>query len=59
VKLHRLVAQAFIPNPEQKPTVNHKDLNKSNCGLNNLEWATMKENVHHAWDNGACKPYLL
>jgi len=42
-KLHRLLALAFIPNPENKPTVNHIDKNKNNNSLNNLEWATMAE----------------
>ena len=51
-KLHRLMAQAFIPNPENYPVVNHKDGNKLNCNLDNLEWCTSSYNRQHACDNG-------
>lgn len=42
--IHRLLAEAFIPNPENKPTVDHKDGNKQNNALSNLRWATYSEN---------------
>lgn len=57
--VHRLVAMTFIPNPENKPEVNHKDRNHSNNHLNNLEWVTKRENTDHAlnnrWDPGASR----
>lgn len=50
--VHRILAKTFIPNPENKRTVNHKDGNKRNNHISNLEWNTSSENLKHAYDIG-------
>ena len=52
--IHRLVADAFVPNPENKPEVNHVDGNKANSHFSNLERATHQENIQHGFDTKLC-----
>ncbi len=48
VNIHRLLAEAYIPNPENKPEVNHIDKDRKNNSINNLEWVTHAENLQHS-----------
>lgn len=54
--VHRLVAEAFIPNQNDMPEVNHIDGNKQNNCVNNLEWCSRRENVLHSYKLGLKKP---
>lgn len=53
--IHRLVAITYIENPDNKETVNHKDGNKLNNHVSNLEWMSIKENLNHAYNNNLIK----
>ena len=56
-KIHRLVAEAFIDNYDNKKEINHIDGIKTNNCIDNLEWVTHDENMKHAWDNNLIKPF--
>lgn len=55
--VHRLIAETFIPNPLNLPQVNHKDFNKANNAVSNLEWVTNSENREHAKAGGRWPHY--
>ena len=58
VRLHRAVAECFIPNPNNLPCINHKDGDKSNNSVTNLEWCSYSENIKHAYNTGLHKSYI-
>ena len=59
LKVHRIVAKAFIDNVDGKPQVNHIDCVKTNNEVTNLEWVNNSENIQHAFDNGLMKAKRL
>lgn len=56
-RVHRLVAEYFLPNPDNMKEVNHKDGNKDNNHVSNLEWCTRSNNVKHSFDTGLKQPH--
>lgn len=59
VQIHRLVAQAFIQNPNNYKIVNHKDYNRTNANVENLEWCTQKHNVNYSKCNMQGKNHIF
>lgn len=58
MRAHKLVAEAFIPNPNNHTEINHKDGNKQNNHVDNLEWCSRGENIKHAYDNKLRTPVM-
>lgn len=56
-RVHRLVAEHFLPNPDNLEEINHKDGNKDNNHVGNLEWCTRSHNVKHSYDTGLKQPH--
>lgn len=54
VRLHRLVAETFVENPSELPEVNHKNGNKKDNRVSNLEWVTHTDNIEHSMKTGLC-----
>lgn len=59
VKVHKAIAESFIPNPDHLPAINHIDGNKENNCVENLEWCTYRENSIHAYKIGLMPPFIL
>jgi hypothetical protein len=55
-RVHRLLTQAFIPNPNNRPRINHEDGDKTNNKLTNLEWCMASDNLRHAYKLGLKQP---